>query len=416
MRQNNQVSKLILVFLAAAFLIFIPNSMSAKVLNPMLNSHGSNVKNNYASIPLFFEANHGQVQKEVKFLARGHKVAMFLTKTEVILSFTDAPFFEQKSGINEPHKVFLKMKFINPNPDVMVAGIEKLPGISNYYPGKNTEKWITDVSQYAKVKYSGIYHGVDLIYYANQNQLEYDFIVFPGGVGPDGIAVQFEGAHGMEIDKHGELVLSTSVGLIQFQKPFAYQEEAGGQKKAVESRYVFKGKGQVGFALTGDYDRTKPVVIDPKLKYPFVYFTYLGGKGNYEEGEGIAADTGGNVYVTGRTISKDFPTTAGAHDTSCGTDGQCNNLSDAFVAKLNAAGSGLVYATYLGGASYDEGQAIAVDSSGNAYATGWTQSADFPTTSGAFQPKNGETIVNQGQVIYTVDAFVTKLDCSAKLV
>ena len=300
MKQKERLVIIIYLLLTLSFIFINPNFSIANIQNPSHQHKSSHFKKAHDIIPVFFEENHGQVHRDVIFLTRGQRFAMFLTRNEVTL--------------------------------------------------------------------------------------------------------QFEGTKGMEIDKHGELVLHTEAGEICFQSPFVYQEDTEGQKKKIEGRYILKDNNQVGFVL-GNYDKTKAVVIDPKLKFPFVYFTFLGGKGHYEEGQGIAADTNGNVYVTGRTISKDFPTTPGSQDTTCGTDGQCNGLSDAFVAKLNASGSGLVYATYLGGASYDVGQAIAVDSSGFAYATGWTQSADFPTTPGAFQKKNVQPIVNPGQIVNTTDAF-----------
>src|SRR5205807_41955 len=242
--------------------------------------------------------------------------------------------------------------------------------------------------------YDDLYPGIDLIYDGTQRHLEYDFVVRPGA-DPHRIALRLQGADRLEVDSQGDLVLHTAAGVIRQRKPAIYQE-IGAVRKEIPGGYVLSGAQQRGFQVAA-YDATRPLVIDPVL----VYSTYLEGSVD-DYGYGIAVDGSGNAYVTGYTVSTDFPTTAGAFQTTA----RGNN--DAFVAKINPSGSALVYSTYLGGNANDNGYGIAVDGSGNAYVTGSTTSPDFPTTAGAFQPDYGGA-PNGGA---PQDAFVTKINPS----
>ena len=193
-----------------------------------------------------------------------------------------------------------------------------------------------------------MYPGVDLTYYANQKQLEYDFVVAPGG-DPKAIALEFAGADAMEIGPEGELVLHVAAREVRERKPVVYQEISG-VRTVVKGRYLLRGQLRVGFQIAS-YDRSQALIIDPILTYS----TYLDGAGA-DQGNGIAVDSSGNAYVTGFTTSNDFPTTVGAFRSTPG------GSEDAFVIKLNATGTALLYSTYLGGNSVDEGLCIAVDS------------------------------------------------------
>ena len=208
------------------------------------------------------------------------------------------------------------------------------------------------------------------MYYGNQQQLEYDFTVAPGA-DPGVIRLAFSGAESMALDAQGDLVLHTAAGDVEEHAPVLYQEK-GGARQAVSGHYVLEPGGQVGFAV-GNYDSSQPLVIDPTLGYS----TFLGGDGN-DQGNAIAVDQAGNVYITGYTDSDNFPETG---------DGVPGNLGsqNIFVSKLNAAGTALVYSTYLGADGSSQANGIAVDSSGDAYITGSTDSDNFPTTAGAFQ-------------------------------
>ncbi len=308
------------------------------------------------------------------------------------------------SDLESQAPAMLRMQLVGANPQAKVSGLDELPGKSNYFVGNDPKKWRTNVPNYAKVKYEGVYPGVDLVYYGNQGQLEYDFVVQPGA-DPRQIALDVGAglalpkrapqAASLHVDGNGDLVVATEGGEVTFHKPVVYQQNDDGNRHRIDGRYVLSTpqsaidnrQSTISFELAA-YDHTRPLVIDPVL----VYSTYLGGSG-YDAGNGIAVDASGNAYVTGTTYSSDFPTTPGAFQTTHGY------YDDVFVSKLNPAGSTLIYSTYLGGSHMEGGAGIAVDASGNAYITGDTNSSNFPTTPGAFQAPGG-------------GGFVTKLNAT----
>ena len=304
----------------------------------------------YGKLPLSFEENRGQTDPRVKFLSRGNGHTLFLTPNEAVLAFkkgsskVEGQQSKVKSGKPE-NPTLLRMHLVGANSRARVGGLEQLPGKANYFIGNDPARWHSKVPTYAKVEYRGIYPGIDLVYYGNQRQLEYDFVVAPGA-DPKAIHLSFRGATRMHIDKvTGDLVLSVGSDQIRFLKPVVYQRTTNEgptttEKQFIEAGYVAKGK-EVGFQIAA-YDTSKPLIIDPVLVN---YSTYLGGS-NDDFGFGIAVDAAGNAYVTGRTVSSNFPTT-GAYQTTSG-GGQ-----DAFVTKLNPLGTGLLYSTYLGGNSLD---------------------------------------------------------------
>src|SRR6266850_3198159 len=389
----------------------------------------------YGKFPLSFEANQGQTNPRVKFLSRGSGYSLFLTPTEAVLTFRSssresqvksqkavaerpgllsgraaankfrkersAADLQDKSAVQE---AVLRMKLVGANPAPKISGVDELPGKTNYFIGNDPKKWRTNVPTYAKVNYQRVYPGVDLVYHGTQGKLEYDFVVAPGA-DPGVIRLSFEGAERLELGAQGDLVLRTAAGELRQHKPVVYQEVAGA-RHAVSGSYVSRGQSEVGFEIAR-YDASQPLIIDPVLSYS----TYLGG-GNFDEGLGIAVDSAGNAYVAGGTDSTNFPTTPTAFQTTFG-GGTCfgGPCFDAFVTKLNPTGTARVYSTFLGGGDSDTGNAIALDSSGNAYVTGGTGSADFPTTPGAFQMTYGGGICGvPPNALPCPDAFVTKLN------
>jgi len=350
------------------------------------------VSETYGKLPLHFEANQGQTHQDVRFLARGPGYSLYLTAGEAVLVLTK-PNPDATQARATP--VVVRMSVVGAAPKPLVSGLDELPGKANYLIG-NPAKWRTNVPTYAKVHYRAVYPGIDLVYYGNQRQLEYDFVVSPGA-DPERIVLGFQGAERLEINAEGELVLHAAGGVIRQRVPVIYQEIDGVRTK-IEGGYVLKDAHRVGFQVAA-YDPSRPLVIDPTL----VYFTYLGGSIG-DGGRGIAVDAAGAAYVTGYTLSTDF--TAGCTAPCTVLDATLNGGRDAFVTKINAAGTALVYSTYLGGSNQDEGVGIAVDAAGAAYLTGLTQSADF--TAGCTAPC---TVLN-GTLRGYQDAFVTKINAA----
>ena len=345
----------------------------------------------YGQLPLSFEANVGQTDSQVDFISRGSGYTLFLTPREAVLALRTASASPMTAAAQKDHEIataVVRMKLVGSETKPRVTPQEELPGKVNYFIGNDLIRWRTGISTYAKVAYENVYPGVDLVYYGNQRQLEYDFVVHPG-TDPEIIALSFEGGDRLKVDGEGELVLQAGDSEIRQRKPFIYQEVDGVRHKVAGS-YKVKNSNTVGFQLA-DYDTSRPLVIDPVL----VYSTFLGGA-RQDQGQDITVDASGSAYVTGLTGSSDFPTTGGAFDTTLDTGGLA---LDAFVTKLNPAGSALVYSTFLGGNDSEVGFGIAVDTSGSAYVTGRTSSPNFPTTFGA--PHNGN-----------FDVFVTKLNPS----
>jgi hypothetical protein len=297
---------------------------------------------------------------------------------------------------NDAARTTVRMQLLNANPQQRPVGDKPQTAFSNYYFGSDPEKWRTGVVRVAEVKYEQVYPGVDLVFYGNQRQLEYDFIVAPGA-DPHQIRLVFTGADVMKLDDNGDLLLATKGGELRQHHPVIYQE-ADGARQRVAGNFVITSQNNVSFAI-GDYDPSRALVIDPTLNFS----SYLGGGTDNDKGYAIAADSSGNTFVTGETLSTDFPSVNPAGSDQTGTD--------VFVTKMNSTGTGVSYSTYLGGSGTDIGRGIGVDSSGNAYIAGETDSnatgtnVAFPTTAGAYKT------TNQGGV----DAFVTKLNSSGAL-
>ena len=315
----------------------------------------------YSTLPLSFEANQGQTDWQAQFLSRGKGYTLFLTPTEAVLALRSGA----QARDNEPGAIstVLRMRLVAANPHATVTGLDALPGKAHYFIGNDPQKWRTNIPTYAAVRYQTVYPDVDLVYYGTQRQLEYDFIVAPGA-DPRVIRLTFEGADSLDVDAEGDLVLRTTGGELRLHKPLVYQETDGLQQQ-IPGTYRLTDTRQVGFQLAA-YDRSRPLVIDPVLTYA----TYLGGN-DLDSGYAIAVDAAGNAYVTGSTWSSDFPTANALQPAK-------SSGPDAFIAKVDTTGTALLYSTYFGGASDDWGNGIAVDEAGNAYVTGETWSSDFP--------------------------------------
>ncbi len=352
------------------------------------------IANLYGKLPLSFERNDGQTAAQVKFLARGNGYTIFLTPSENVLALRKS----SKAAAD-----VLRITMIGSNPAPRVEGTGQLAGKSNYFIGNDPKKWRTDIPNYAEVELKNVYWGIDLIYHGSaQGKLEYDFRLAPGA-DPDAIRLSFEGDNKLALDQRGDLIVGVGRQKLVEHAPLIYQETNGGRRLTVTGGWRLRGPHEASFQVAS-YDRDQPLVIDPTLAYS----TYVGGSGfdtDGDYGNGIAVDSMGFAYVTGDTFSTNFPTTTGAYQTT--NKASAGDGPNAFVTKVNANGTALVYSTYIGGSGSgdfgDGGDGIAVDSTGFAYVVGTTYSTNFPTTSGAFQTSN------KASGIPASNAFVTKL-------
>jgi hypothetical protein len=330
----------------------------------------------FAALPLRFEPNLGQTDARVAYLSRGRDYALLMTQRGAVLKLARAVGREAVLGL----------EFVGANRRPKISGRGRLAGVS-HYPARGG---LTDVPQYAGVVYRDVYDGVDVAFYSNRGrELEFDVRLAPG-VNPGRVRLDYSGARELRVDADGALVVDAGGVQVRQPRPVVYQE-LGGIRRSLSGHYVLYGGDRVGFAVDGR-DPRAAVVIDPVLSYS----TYLGGSGlDFPIWSDI--DDDGNFYVTGFTLSADFPTTEGVLQRTAG------GAEDAFVAKLDPTGSRLVYSTYLGRAGTDIAIGLDVDQSGNVVVTGNTGSPDFPTTEGAYQRDYGGG---------ATDAFVTKLDSS----
>jgi Beta-propeller repeat/Bacterial Ig domain len=420
------------------------------------------VEAGYGNLPLAFEPNRGQMDSKVKFASRGRQSTLWLTNDEAVLAIGRPKGVGHRGAKqegagkeDESAPAVLRMKFVGANTSPVIEGEVRQPGTINYFAGKPDE-WRTKIPTYARVRYRSLYRGIDLVFYGNNRELEYDLVV-ASGADPGQIKLAVAGAGNIRIDGEGNLVLATQAGDVIQQRPKVYQR-SGATLKPVSGEYVITARNEVGFRL-GSYDPKSTVVIDPVLKYSsflggsgldsgrgiavdsskravvtgltcslnfprttgpksfqgcaafvskfdftgshLIFSTFV-GESNFEffDVGGMALDSAGNTYITGITENRNFPTTPGAFETELGP----GDPFAAFVTKISANGSELVYSTFLGGGIHDEGHAIAVDANGNAYVTGETHDPGFPTTAGAFQ---------QHCKLFDVScnaAFVTKLN------
>jgi beta-propeller repeat-containing protein len=339
----------------------------------------------YTKLPLSFEPNVGQADPRIRFLARGPGYGAFFTGTEIHFSFqTQETTVSNDLRVHKlaQHKgpsgrgtrsTTFRMSFVNASPNAKLVGLDELPGKSNYLIGNDRAKWRTNIRNYGRVKCHDVYPGVDLLYYGNQRQLEYDLVVAPGA-DPNQIRLAFDGVRAMRVESGtGDLLLETGAGQeLRHARPNIYQQ-IGTRRVAVAGNYQILDEQTVAFAVT-EYDQAQSLVIDPTV----VFTTFITGN-SADVPVGVAADNSGNSYITGFTISTDFPMVGGLPALSKDCDlfdaigFNCNFR--AFVAKLSPTGT-LLFSTFFGGEGFDLPKAIAVDLTG-IFITGRTNSLDF---------------------------------------
>jgi hypothetical protein len=358
----------------------------------------------FGKLPIAFEANEGQAHADVRYQVRGPGYQLFLTPSESVLALQGPVTAKPAPGARRPgamppdEGVAVRMRLLGAKPDPVMTGLEIAAHRSNYLVGSDATSWRKNVPSFAKVRYAGLYPGIDEIFHGTQGRLEYDFVVAPGA-NPRFIRFALEGAQRVSIDRRGDLVLKTRLGELVQKKPVAYQEIEG-ERRPVDARYKLVATNQVAFEL-GKYDTRHPLVIDPVL----LYSTYVGGTNNGTGSNAIALSRCGEAFIAGWTFATDFPTTAGALRRTPAASGQMMG----FVSKLNASGTALVYSTYLTGTLMDlgdgiplaqntEATAIAVDSTGHAFVVGLTSATNFPTTPGSW---NATTPAPGGSIGFT---------------
>lgn len=327
----------------------------------------------YGKLPLIFEANTGQTDQRVKFLARGNRYTLFLTAQEVVLQ------------AGQEADAALRMQMLNTLTDARINGLDDLPGKSNYLLGNDPHQWHTNIRQFSRVRYESVWPGIDVIYYGRHQELEYDFVIAPGA-DPHRIRLAFTGSGRLSSDAQGNLLLPAGNGMIQIHKPVLYQE-TGKERHYISGRYLIHRNNEISLRV-GRYDKTKPLIIDPVISYA----SYLGGQGT-DTAYAIAIDQSGSAYIAGASAATDFPGGSPMQPLRGGG-------VEIFLLKLNPAGTSLVYATWLGGDGEDIAYGLTLDAAGNAYLTGRTLSANFPVTDGAMQSTPG----GNG------DAFAMKID------
>ena len=437
------------IFVGAYLLITVQNGTTSatRIAPPIHEAHRSALADIYERLPLSFEENRGQTDPQVKFLSRGEGFSVYLASNEAV--------FKLRRWSTETHRraySVVRLRLEGGNPRATAFGIEALPGKVNHFSGDKSQ---TAISTFAEVGFNDIYPGVNLVYRGSQGRLEYDLTLAPES-DPRQIKFAIDGADQLSINKQGDLIIATASGRVIEKAPSIYQN-VNGQKKPVNGKYVLLGKREVSFEV-GSYDKREPLIIDPLVAYAsylggssidfatgiavdsygdaivtgytdsadfpittgafqstvygaddvfvakinptgtaLIYSTFIGG-GNEDEATGVAVDSIGDAYITGYTMSPDYPSTVGAVQPHY--SGRSQN---AFVTALDPSGN-LIYSTFLNGSATSSATAIAVDSGGNAFVTGLTSSTDFPATSGAYQtsfvPSSNENFA----------AFVAKLN------
>ena len=343
---------------------------------------------NFGRMPVYFIANEGQVDEQVAYYIKGKDKQIYFTQNGVTFVLSGRNESEEKAL----QRWIVKLEFTGADKNVSPKGEDETGAVISYFKGR-PEEWRTGIVTYARVVYANLWPGIDLVYRGAEGRLKYAFVVHPGA-DPGMIRMVYRGASQVTVTDEGELEIKTPLGGFADGRPNAYQEEDGKRVDVGIEYDLYDGEENqytYGFRV-GEYDRSRQLILDPAV---LIYCGYIGGTGS-DSGRGIAVDSSGNAYVTGWTYSDEtsFPITLGP-------DLIHNSDEDAFIAKVKADGTGFLYCGYIGGTSVDYGNSIAVDGSGSAYVTGYTQStqASFPVTVGPDLTHNGAG-----------DAFVAKVE------
>ncbi len=394
------------IVLAAAAFLAVPahggSAMTQRRITPATSPDvapqpGFRLDEGFGRLPLYFIRNQGQVDPRASFYAKTGRYTLWLGADGLVFDRIRAAAAEGEKPVSPGgqrpeipgrfRRDVSRLEFVGANLDPQISGEREQPCRVNYFIGNDSSKWKTAIATFAEVRYRNLYKSIDLRVYGAESRIEYDWEVLPGG-DPRAIRFHYAGVKRTRITPAGDLLVETATGKLTHKRPAAYQEIEG-RRVAVAAGFKKLGKNEYGFE-TGGYDRSRALTIDP-----LVYASFLGGSDESEKeyGWAVALDGSGNAYVTGTTQASDFPVSAGAYDSTL------NGSSDVFITKVNAAGTAIVFSTFLGGTGEDIGLSIALNTSNMVYVSGQTGSSSFPTTAGAYDASfNG-----------SMDAFVAKL-------
>lgn len=329
--------------------------------------------NGFYGLPIVFEANRGQAGSNVDFVGRGQGYALQLSADRIILNLNQAR--ARSSSHQDAPTTVIEISLAGANSRAKASGEQPLPGRSNYLFGSDPAGWITNVEQYGRVRYTDVYRGIDLVFHGKQGRVEHDFVVGPGA-DSNAIRLDFRGALRTEINHQGDLLLRVADGEVRMERPRAYQI-IGGRQVEVRAEYAMHHR-YASFRL-GHYDARRTLVIDPVL----VYSTFFGGAGSLSvESQqwinALAVDGSGNLYCFGSTNSTSFPVTPGAVQPS---------PKSAFISKFDPTGNSLIFSTYIGGFRIASGSGLALDAMGNVFIAGdGAAGLPIPAGSNPFQP------------------------------
>ena len=361
------------VFAIAALIVLTALATQTRPPSVLSTDESDSAASRHPQLPLSFFPNRGQADGRILYSAQAAGSSFGFARDRVAITLV---------GKEKGHNLHLRFLGANPNPKIEADGRQR--GRVNYFTASAQQ---ANIPTYGEISYQDLWPGIDLAFRGSGGRLKYEFRVAPGA-DLGNIRLAYAGAESLSVSAAGALLVETPLVTLRDQAPKSYQR-VGGHKVPIESAYATAGK-RYGFEV-GAYDHSRQLVIDPGLAYS----TFVGGEVHGDVGQGLDVDPSGNVYLTGTTASASFPATPGAYDTTV------SGPVDTFIAKLNAAGTALIYGTYLGGSDYDYVGGIAIDAAGNAYVSGGTQSTDFPTTTGADPTLNGVS-----------DGFVTKLNAT----
>jgi hypothetical protein len=371
-------------------------SKKGEEVGPVTSTAGSRLtlNPNFGKIPLYFIPNKGQVNEKAKFYAKTSRYTLWMTKEGLV--FDSARKVEVKAEVEEGatqpvplghpsqevdtprplrghpsqegiiERDVSRLVLLKANKNPVIVPLEITQHKVNYYIGSDPGKWQKGISTSKAVLYKDIYKNIDLKVYGNESQVEYDWIVKPGG-NPADIRFEYKNVKGARIDKKGNLLIKTKFGELLHKKPVSYQL-IDGNTINIESKFKKFGRNKYGFAVQG-YDKNKELIIDPVVSLEFS--TFLGGSG-FERGCGIAIDNSGNIFLCGYTSSSNFPIT-GSNDINIET-------CEIFITQLNSSGSDIILSTYIGGNDNDQALDMEIAESGYIYLTGITWSDNFPVT------------------------------------